>query len=82
MASSCTRGSSDWMLGNISERVVMQWHRLPREVVQSPSLEVYKERVDVALRDEVSGPGGDGLGLDSFILEDFSNFSDSVIMAH
>ena len=70
------------MLGNISERVVMQWHRLPREVVQSPSLEVYKERVDVTLRDEVSGPGGDGLGLDSFILEDFSNFSDSVIMAH
>ena len=24
-----------------SERVVMQWHRLPGKVVESPSLEVY-----------------------------------------
>ena len=32
----------------------------------SPSLQVFKERVDVALRDMVSGHGGDGLkvGLD------------------
>ena len=27
----------------------------------SPSLEVFKKRVDVALRDPVSGHGGDGL---------------------
>ena len=33
--------------------VVLQWHRLPREVVESPSLEVLKNRVDVALRDVV-----------------------------
>ena len=32
------------------ERVVLQWHRLHREVVQSPSLEVFQSRVDVALR--------------------------------
>jgi len=36
-----------------SERAVMHWHRLPREVVKSPSLEVFKKRVDVALRETV-----------------------------
>ena len=35
--------------------------QLPREVVQSPSLEVFQNRVDVALRDVVSGYGAGGL---------------------
>ena len=35
--------------------------QLPREVVQSPSLEVFQNRVDMALRDVVSGHGGGGL---------------------
>jgi len=51
---------------NFSKRAVRQWHRMPREVVESPSLEVFEERVDVALKDTVSGHGGDELmvGLD------------------
>jgi len=58
---------------------VRHWHRLPREVVASPSLEESKSCGDVALREMVSGHGGDGMmvGRDDLSL---SNLNDSVIL--
>ena len=38
-----------------SKRVVMQWHRLPRAVVESLSLKVFKKHADVALSSGHSG---------------------------
>ena len=53
-----------------SEKVVMLWNRLPREVTVSLSLEVFKNRVDVALRGMVSGHGEGGLVV---VLDDLSD---------
>lgn len=57
--------------------MVKYWNRLPMELVESASLDVFQNHVDVVLRDMVSGHGGDGsaVGLDDlgdlFHLNDF-----------
>ena len=81
MVLSCARGGSGCISGKIaSPRVVMPWNRLSREVVKSLSLKVFKKHIEVALKDMVSGHGGDELmvGLDD--LRGFFNLNDSMIL--
>ena len=47
---------------------------------ESLSLEVSKNHRDVALRDMVSGHGGDGLGLGLGIIELFPSLDNSMIL--
>jgi len=36
-----------------TKRVIKHWNRLPREILEIPSLEVFNRGVDMALRDMV-----------------------------
>lgn len=55
MALYCARRSLNWILGKCfyTGRVFRLWHRLPREEIESTSLEVCKRHLDMALRDMV-----------------------------
>ena len=52
---------SDCLFGNSCWIDKQQWNRPPREVLESLSLEAFKNRMDVALRDMGSGCGEEGL---------------------
>ena len=58
----------------------MHWHRLPRGVLESPSLKVFKNHGDTVLSNTVNGHSRDGMGLDWMTVEVFSNLNDPAVL--
>jgi len=63
-----------------SERLVKNWNSLPREVIESLSPKMCNNCVNVALRDMVSGYGGNEFMVDKMNIAIFSSLNDSVIL--
>ena len=65
MVSSSARGGSSWILRNISSQNELSGigTGCPGVGEVMEFLEAFEKRVDVAVRDMVSGHGGDGLAL-------------------
>jgi len=56
MASSCARGRPGWILRKTyfqKERVIRHWNGVPRKLVETLSLEVFKNHIDIVLRNVV-----------------------------
>ena len=86
MALSCARVSLGWILGNTSlqKGLLSTGMRLPREVVESPSPNEFKNHLDMVLRDmilqRVVRLRVIRLGWVRLILKVFSNLSNSMIL--
>ena len=62
-----------------TRRLVGHWHRLPRGVVDAPSLEVFKARLDGALS-SLEGVSAHGRGIELWSLKVLSNPNHSIIL--
>jgi len=63
-----------------SERVLMYGNRVPKEMVESLSMDVFKNCGDVAIRDTVKGGCRHGLVVGLGDLMGLSNLTDSMIL--